>query len=146
MKQIIELAQEQLSKEQSILRQMQNEKEVALNDALRYQSEIPVQENKVNELNLALQDLYKKYGYLEEPTNNGACVASAVKGPISSKKPSKVRIGLEDIKYKATELSKKVKPSIIKAALVLMDDDYDRISDLEPCEYEKFMDFLNSID
>lgn len=101
MKQIIELAQELFSKEQSVLSELQNDKEYALNEALKRQSEIPVQEAKVEALAKDLQDLYTRYGYAD--SDNGASVSPAIPAvnkyapPMKADKKSMPSVSKDDI-------------------------------------------------
>lgn len=144
MKQIIELAQELFSKEQSVLSELQNDKEYALNEALKRQSEIPVQEAKVEALAKDLQDLYTRYGYAD--SDNGVSVSPAkpeinkgVKpGSFKTKGPQKIEgITLEDLRKKILRVGYSKGKSALEAVGV------ERLSDVDENEYPELMGYLN---
>ena len=90
---------------------MQQEKEFTLNQALKYQNEIAVQESKIKELTVALNDLYAKYGYPGLDGDNGIAPSAAAS--------SKTRnITFEDVRKLTVNLSKQGKTVAVKGLLL----------------------------
>jgi len=86
MKQIIELAQKELAAQENILMNLEQDKEYALNEALKRQSEIPVQKEKVKQLSDDLNKLYERYGY---PGGQSGCASISPTDPWLKKKSAK---------------------------------------------------------
>lgn len=72
MDQIIALAQKELQEQLNVLSTLEQDKEFALNEALKLQSEIPEQKAKIESLNRSLKDLYERYGY---PGGQSGCAS-----------------------------------------------------------------------
>lgn len=125
MKQIIELAQNELAAQENILMNLKQDKEYALNEALKRQSEIPVQEAKVNELTVALEGLYETYGHPDTDSGTAAVVPSpkSVKSnPYPSKKAAST-VNKNDILRAVNQLSFSDYRAAFEALNKIVDDE-----------------------